>query len=155
MSDDCEIIYSQANLESIKADYEKQLSFLQKQLEEAKAYCSKKDLAISELQLQVEKLSLQFEEKREELSQAAKLRKDQQKSAQDKTEKELNNAYVEITSLQDKNFSLSQENKKFIELVGSQKKDLEKSQENARKLAAEVSQLKHELSKKVKPAIFA
>lgn len=149
MSDDCEIIYSQANLESIKADYEKQLQFLQKQLDEAKAYCSKKDQTVGELQIQVEKLSIQLEEKREELANVTKQRKDQQKSNSEKTERELNNAYVEITSLQDKNFSLSQENKKFIELVANQKKDLEKSQETSRKLAAEVSQLKNELSKKV------
>lgn len=151
MADDCEIIYSQSNLESLKADYEKQMSFVQKQLEEARAYCAKKDQTISDLQLQLEKMNLLCDDKKDEIAKLAKHQKelDQQKNSTLKTEKELKNAFVEITALQDKNFSLSQENKKFIDLIAVQKKEFEKSNDLVRKLQAEIGQLKNELNKKV------
>lgn len=152
MNDDCEIIYSQSNLESIKSDYEKQLSFLKIQLDEAKAYCSKKDSIITDLQLQIERMVITFDQKDEEIASLSKKQKeriDKQKSSSEKTEKDLNNAFKEITMLQDKNFSLSQENKKFIELVASQKKDIQKGFDTIKKLQEENAMMKSDLIKKV------
>jgi len=152
MNDDCEIIYSQSNLESIKSDYEKQLSFLKKQLDEAKTYCAKKDNTISDLQLQMDKLSMCNEEKDKEIASFSKKQKektDKQKSSVERTEKDLNNAFKELSILQDKNVSLTQENKKFIELVASQKKDIQKAFETIKKLQEENSFMKSELNKKV------
>ena len=154
-NDDCEIIYSQSNLESIRADYEKQLSFIKKQLDEAKAYCSKKDQTISELQLQLEKLSLQLDDKKDEFSLINKKTKEvqdlqaQARERTEKAEKDLHKAYVELTQVQDRNLSLTTENKKFIELVAAQKKDIEKSNEMIKKLTTENATLRTELAKKV------
>ena len=150
--EDCEIIYSQSNLEAVKSDYEKQLAFLKKQLEEAKAYCSKKDITISELQMQVEKMNVALEDKNEEvafLSKKQKEKQDQQKSSKEQVEKDLNTALLELSTLQDRNLSLSQENKKFIELVAVQKKEIERSFETIKKLNNELNVLKAEFKKHV------
>ena len=154
-NDDCEIIYSQSNLESIRADYEKQLSFIKKQLDEAKTYCSKKDQTISELQLKLDRLSLELDDKKDEFSLINKKTKDiqdiqsQAREKAEKAEKDLHKAYVELTQVQDRNLSLTTENKKLIELVAAQKKDIEKSNEIIKKLTTENAALRTELAKKV------
>ena len=148
MSDDCEIIYSQNNFDTLKSDYEKQLSFLKKQLDEARNYCSQKDKTISEFQIQTERLKLELDESKTENNLLSKKLKEKQENNAKNSEKDLNKALIELTNTQDKNVMLTQENKKFIELVAAQKKEIEKGFEMVKKLNNDIHALKIEIAKK-------